>query len=267
MSESDLGSRCRSTAGTVVRVFAGLLEEQAVGGQVSVDAIRRTCAVVGGGGEILDDLYASSERSCQDIFVLRQMDSQRTNYIGRIVTKTFAHVLDDRASGITRSHLGRFFTALRMILGEEVYDELQGRCAAIAAEVSRGSDGVTRWEAFYQHPDVMLVRERVLVSIARTFRRFEPRKDWLMIVMNSSPANRSIGGSAFVAAAPVRREAEGFGDAKFLLVFGALFASCDPKAMDDAHRADFLSRWQVAPEAVFGPILVELARLRTRLAA
>jgi len=223
--------------------------------------------VVGGTGEILDDLYASSERSCQDIFALRQVDGQRTNYIGRIVTKTFSHVLDDRSSGITRSHLGRFFTALRMILGEEVYDDLQSRCAAIAAEVSRGDDGVTRWEAFYHHPDVMLIRERVLVSIARTFRRFEPRKDWLMIVMNSSPGSRSIGGSAFVTAAQGKRGADEFGDAKFLLVFDALFASCAPKAMDDAQRAEFLSRWQVAPEAVFGPILSELARLRARLAA
>jgi hypothetical protein len=267
MSENNLGARCRSTAGIVVRAFAGLLEEQAVGGQVSVDAIRRTCDAVGGAGDFLDDLYAGSERTCQDLFVLRQVDSQRVNYIGRIVTKTFAHVLDDRASGITRSHLGRLFAALRMILGEEAFDEIQGRCAAIAAEASSGNGGVTRWEAFYRHPETLLIRERILVSVARTFRRFEARLDWLMIVMNSTPGNRSLGGGAFEAAKPGKRCTDDFDVAKFLKIFEALFASCDARTMDEAARTDFLSRWQVTPEAVFGPLLAELAQLRGRLSA
>jgi hypothetical protein len=265
MSEHDLGARCRSTAGIVVRAFAGLLEEQAVGGQVSVDAIRRTCAVVGGGGDaLLSDLFAGSERSCQDIFAMRQMDAQRTNYIGRIVTKTFAHLLDDRAAGLSRTHLGRFFTALRMILGEEVHDDLQARCAGIAAGLA-GPGGATRWEEFYRHPEVLLVRERVLVSVARTFRRFETRKDWLQIVMNSSPANRSLASSAFVAAKPGKRATDEFGDSMFLRMFDAMFACCDPETMGEGERAAFTARWQVAPEAVFGPLLVELARLRGRL--
>ena len=267
MSEKELGSRCRHTAGIVVKAFAGLLEEQAIGGQVSVDAIRRTCSVVGGGGDMLDDFYAGTERTCQDLFALRQVDGQRTNYVGRIVTKTFAHVLDDRASGITRAHLGRLFTALRMILGEEVYDELQGRCGAIAAEVSFGAVGVTRWEAFYRHPEIALIRERVLVSVARTFRRFEARKDWLLIVMNSSPAARTIGGSAFMAATPGKRCTDEFGEGKFLLMFDALFASYRPDSMDERQCTGFLARWQVAAEAIFGPIFMELDRIRTRLAA
>ncbi len=267
MSENELGARCRHTAGIVVKAFAGLLEEQAVGGQVSVDTIRRTCSVVGGGGDMLDDFYAGTERSCQDLFALRQVDGQRTNYVGRVVTKTFAHVLDDRASGITRAHLGRFFTALRMILGEEVYDELQGRCAAIAAEVSSGGTGVTRWEAFYRHPEIMLIRERVLVSVARTFRRFEPRKDWLLIIMNSSPATRTIGGSAFVATKPGKRCTDEFGEGKFLLMFDALFATYRPSSMDEGRCTEFLARWQVTAEAIFGTIFMEMDRIRARLAA
>ncbi|CUW40444.1 protein of unknown function [Magnetospirillum sp. XM-1] len=265
MSENDPGARCRSTAGIVVRAFAGLLEEQAVGGQVSVDAIRRTCNAVGGAGDLLDDLYAGAERTCQDLFALRQVDSQRVNYIGRIVTKTFAHVLDDRASGITRSHLGRLFAALRMILGEEAFDEIQERCAVIAGEVSSGNGGVTRWEAFYRHSEALLIRERILVSIARTFRRFEARMDWLLIVMNSSPGSRSLGGGAFVAAKPGKRCSDDFDAAKFLKIFEALFASCDLQAMDEGARNDFLSRWQVTPDSVFGPLLAELAQLRMRL--
>lgn len=265
MSENDPGARCRSTAGIVVRAFAGLLEEQAVGGQVSVDTIRRTCQAVGGAGDLLDDLYAGAERTCQDLFVLRQVDAQRVNYVGRIVTKTFAHVLDDRSSGITRSHLGRFFAALRMILGEEVYDEIQGRCAAIAAEASSGNGGVTRWEAFYRHPETLLIRERILVSVARIFRRFEARMDWLLIVMNSSPGSRSLGGGAFVAAKPGKRCTDDFDAAKFLKVFQALFAPCDLQDWDEGMRKAFQARWQVTPEAVFGPLLAELAQLRHRL--
>lgn len=265
MSEYDLGARCRNTAGIVVRAFAGLLEEQAVGGQVSVDAIRRTCAVVGGDGALLSDLYAGSERSCQDVFAMRQMDGQRTNYIGRIVTKTFAHLLDDRAAGLGRTHLGRFFTALRMILGEEVHDDLQARCAAIAAEAA-GAGGTIHWEEFYRHPEVLLIRERVLVSVARTFRRFEVRKDWLQIVMNSSPSSRSVSSSAFVAAKPGKRATDEFGDSLFLRMFDAMFACCDPKTMGDEERAAFTARWQVTPEVMFGPLLAELARLRGRVA-
>ncbi|KIL99012.1 hypothetical protein CCC_02462 [Paramagnetospirillum magnetotacticum MS-1] len=267
MSENELGARCRNTAAVAVKAFAGLLEQQAVDGQVPVETIRRLCADMGGLGDVVGSLYSDSEQSCQDIFALRQVDCQRTNYIGRIVTKAFAHILNDHASGITRGHLGRFFTALRMILGEEVYEEIQGRCAAIAAEAGKGRDGVTRWEAFYAHPETILLRERVLVSIARTFRRFEPRKDWLMIVMNSAPATRTIGGGVYLSAKPGKRCTDEFDDPKFLLIFEALFAVCDPKSMDDAGHAQFQFRWQMTPEAVFGPILGELARMRASLAA
>ena len=266
MSGREQGNRCRETTGVVVKAFASLLEEQAVDGQVAVDKIRRMCLAIGGTDGLLADFYSTSERSCLSTFALRQVDAQRTNYIGRIVTKTFAHVLDDRASGLSRRHLGQFFTALRMILGEEGYDDIQSHCAAVAADLA-SPDGVTRWDLFYAHAEIARMRERILISIARIFRRFEPRKDWLLIIMNSSPNSRSTASTAFVLKKAADRTALDFGEAKFVTLFEALFAGVDPKAMSDDEAAAFQGRWGVTPETMFGPLFKDLSRMKIRLLA
>ncbi len=258
MGSAMMGSHCRSTASLAIKAFAEALEEQAVGGRVSVSTIRRLSEVLSQVPGPLAAHYAIAEQTCVSNFAMQQMDLQRTNYVGRIAVKTFSHLLLDPSSGIGRKHLTPFFSALRMILGEEIHDSLQEKCAAVVAQLSETS-GVTPWEEFYAHPEVVRITEIVLVSMAKALRRFEPRKDWLLIVMNSNPTSQSTGSTAFIArTGPSSKTVQGFNEANLMVLLDAMFSSVRPSAMNDEAKVAFRARWGLGVEEMFGPLFVEI---------
>lgn len=256
----EVGKRCRDVVGVAVRAFLGLLEEACEGGSVPIETARRIGNAVAGAGGPLADLYARAEQGCSTRFTMLRIESQRTDIFGRLVAEPFAHLLDDKANGIERKHLGQFFAALRMILGEDVHETMKARCAIIVAEC-RGPDGMTDWPAYFADPEARSILEQVLVTIARSFRRFEPRKDWFLIVMNSTPSSVSLGSSVFVQKRPEDKPQNEFSESHMCRLFNALFADMRPDTFDDSRRAAFAERWGLPPEKIFGGLFVDLQRL------
>ncbi|TAN79710.1 MAG: hypothetical protein EPN20_00295 [Magnetospirillum sp.] len=264
MEASGSGYHCQLNAGVAIKAFATALEEQAVDGRVAVPVIRRLSDVLSKVPGPLTQHYASVERICGNNFALQQLDRQRTNYVGRIAVKTFSHLMADPQSGIERKHLGSFFSALRMILGEEVYSDLQDKCATIVATLPN-RNGTVPWSEFYAHPEAAVILEKILVSVARTLRRFEPRKDWFLIVMNTTPTSHSLGSKAFIAkSGPATIVAQEFGEIHLMRLLSAMFANTHPTVMSDEDKAGFLTRWNVSVEAMFGPLFVEIAKRMNR---
>jgi hypothetical protein len=258
--QHDAGKKCRVTAGISVRAFLDLLEEASVDGLVSMDAARRIGAAILSARGPLAEHYSASENACDAAFTLQRIERQRVDFLGRLIAQPFSYLLDDQAAGIERKHLTQLFAAVRMMVGEETHEDLRHR-AALAAERHRTPEAMVDWPAFYEDAEAMAVFEQVLVTIARSFRRFEPRKDWFLIVMNSNPSTVSVAPNVFIAKKPEDKVLREFSEAHMCRLFKALFATHRPETFDPARRKAFTEQWGTEPDKVFGPLFVELLAL------
>lgn len=263
-AQPEPGRRCRDMVAVAMRAYMELLQRAAIDGKVPVDQVVRIGNAVMAAGGPLAIYYAQTEAKCDAVFALGTAERKRTDFLGRLIVQPFAHLLDDPDSGIDRPHLPQFFSAIRMVCGDEEHAQLKARCAVIAEE-HRTAQGLIDWEAFYRDPDARQVLEQVQVSIARSFKRFEARKDWFMIVMNSVPQSVSLSSNAFVPKKPEDKVAvTEFTAASMCALFDALLASVRPDAFDKARRAVFVARWGSDPDKIFGRLFTELAALSRR---
>lgn len=259
------GTRCRQTSAVAIRTFLDLMEEAAVDGRIGLDQARRIAeAIIGAEGPITA-VYARAEAGCEDAFTIRQIDGLRRDRLGRLMARPFAHLFDEPGSGIERKNLPQFFTAIRMILGDDEYEARKARCGEIA-EGCRDADGMVDWNRFHVDSEAAAIREQVQVAIARSFRRFEPRVDWFLIVMNSTTSAISLGSSAFIPRKAEDKPAHEFTERNFCRLFEALFADWRPENVDEARRAAFEKRWGSPPGKIFGPLFVDLQGLAGRAA-
>lgn len=261
---ADAGKRCRGMVSVTVRAFVNLLQDASVEGKVTIDQVRRIAAAVQAAEGPLAAYYARTESQCDAIFTLAAIESKRTDYLGRLITHSFSDLLDTAAESISRKHLSQFFAAIRMILGDEAHAHLKTRCEVIA-ESHRNEDGLIQWDDFYGDPEARQVNEQVLVTVARSFRRFDPRKDWFLIMMNSNPATTSLGSSVFVAKKPEDSVTVQFTEAHMVTLFEAMFAQMRPETFETARRNLFVARWGADAEATFGGLFRDLAALKRRL--
>lgn len=259
-AKSPAGTHCRQTAGVALRAFLDLIEETAVDGKISVEAARRVAEAIMAANGPIATVYSHAEIACEDAFTTRRIESQRRDRLGWLITQNFAHLLDDPQSGIGRKNLAQFFAAIRMILGDEMHETMRARCAVLA-ELYRTPEGIVDWDRFYVDAEADLLREQVLVAIARSFRRFEPRVDWFLIVMNCNATAVSLGSGAFIPRKPDEKIIQDFSIRSFCHLFQALFEPVRPESFDVAGRAAFAARWGSPPEKIFGPLLVELQGL------
>ncbi len=190
------------------------------------------------------------ERILKRVSSYADHDRRRTNYLGRLVTETFSRLLDCSDLCLNRGHLPRLLEAFRVILGEAPHDALSGRCAQIA-DGYRAANGFIDWEGYYADSQSWAALQTVLVAVARSFRRFEPRREWLLITM-----------------APEGDMAEDlprFGETQFLCLFQKLFAPMRPETFDESERMAFTERFGSPPDVLFAPVFAHLDEMAARL--
>ncbi len=167
------------------------------------------------------------------------------------MTRPLAPLLDSEA--LSRDALPNFFNFLRLVLGEEV-DALQARCVEIHDEIKAAQVEAFTWDAFFADERAKAVLYRVLARIAETFRRFEPRREWFIGIMQYNPASIGISSTVFL---PNRnRESYLFGVDEFTAMFRHLFTPVTRLAGTD--RALFERELGATPETVFAPLFKEL---------
>lgn len=259
----ETGKRCRDMVSVAIRAFVDLMQDASVDGKVSLEHARRIAGAILAAGGPLAAYYSRTEQLCDAAALLGTVESKRTDFLGRLLTEPFAALLDDPASGFDRKRLTQFFAAIRMIVGDETDTQLRARCAVLA-EAHRIDQGLIDWDSFYADPDAEQVLEQVLVTMARSFRRFEPRKDWFMIVMNSTPSSVSLGQNVFMPKKAEDKVVAEFTEAQMVTLFEALFARFRPDHMNKVRRNTFVARWGSGPEKLIGPLFTELAALKRR---
>lgn len=256
------GHRCRQAVDVAMRALLDLLDATATDGTVSVDTVRRIAQAVMGADGALTTYYDQHAIACAAFFELGKAERKRTDYFERLLTTPLIPLLEDPHSGIQHSNLPQLFAALRMILGDELCNEYRDRCAEVADELRAGETEVP-WDEFYADQRCTEIFEDALAGVARSFKRFAPRKDWFLIVMNNDPHSVSLGSNVFV---PKKSDEKNlaFGAAHFVLLFRTLFEPVRPASFEGQRRESFIARQGATPQAVFGNLFVELTGLQQR---
>ncbi|MBF0130803.1 MAG: hypothetical protein HQL33_12510 [Alphaproteobacteria bacterium] len=255
-----VGTRCREVVGVALRAVLALAEDAASGGVLPLDDLRRIALAVMNTDGALLACYSNHASKCIAYFEMLECERKRKDFFGRVVTHPIGNLLEDPDSGIERKNLPQFFAAIRMIVGDEHNTAYRDLCTMVANELRGGSQEMP-WEAFYADPRIVDVLEEVLVAIARSFRHFDPRREWFLILMNTDPESVSLATHAFVSKKSGEKLSHQFGDPHFARLFRALFASVRPETFDKERETAFLGKFGSSPNTIFGNLFVELANL------
>ena len=230
------GGRCRANWEPALRSFLSVLERASSNGSIGMDQVQRLAAAFLKAEGPMAELFARSENSCREAFAEADLERKRQDHFGRLIARPFAPMFLQGNHGLERRHLPQFFVAIKMILGDEIYADLRSRTKLIA-ETHRGEDGVINWETFHADRRAILILDRVRLHVAKSFRRFEARKDWFLLMMNQAHNSVSLASNAFVAKAAEDRDLPQFTERHLLRLFDALFEDCDPKTLNAERKA------------------------------
>lgn len=260
IGQANLGAHCREISGTAIQALLRLVDEIAIDGKVSTRDIHKIAKVILAAEGPVAAAYVRREQKCTFAFHRAVIECQRADILGRLVVFPLEEWLD-QPQGLERKRIAQFLLAVRMMVGEEDHESLRQKAAQLA-DAHRGSDGFVDWDTFYADPAGTLIIEHVQVALAKSFKRFEPRCDWFLVVMNANPSSVSLSSNAFVQIKPEDRAQFGFTEIHMANVFDALFASVRTEAFTSDRLRVFARRWALSPEKMFGPLFLEIARLR-----
>ncbi len=241
----------RETANTLLDAFITAVEQAFREARPSVDELRKVAAALKETPD-LDVVYEKAYGDLQSGVLSQAKEAQRVEVFHRLMTHPLDPLLD--SGQLSRDALPNFFNFLRLVLGEDV-DTLQAQCVVIHDELKEATGEAFTWETFYVDPRAKAVLYRVLARIAEAFRRFEPRRDWFIGVMQYTPTSISLSSNAFMPNKN-RDTSYTFGPDDFLRMFRHLFAPV--KNPGEAERAIIERELGASPAQLFEPLLQEL---------
>jgi hypothetical protein len=169
---------------------------------------------------------------------------------------TLVHPLTDLlvSEALSRTLLPNYFNFLHLVLGD-LQDALTRQCEEIIEDVRK--DPHFTWDFFYDDPRAKAVLWGVLMRIVEAFKRFEPRRDWFIGLMQNRMHAVSIASNAFVPLAHSEEDNKvTFDKTQFDLLFGALFRPLlRLSAQDDAA---FIRQFGAPPARLIKPLVEKL---------
>lgn len=260
---SVVSAQCGLTAREILCALFKLAEEKSPDGNcIKLSDLRNMIECVSDLSGPFKAFYAHSARNCLGSAKAVELDRRRTNALARIILQPVEWLFDDPQAGLSRVVLPQLVDALRMMLGCDLHESLQQRAAAVA-HAHRDRNGVTDWTAAIAGDEARAISLEALVALADRFRRFDLRKDWFLLFLNTNPATSAVAPNAFVVRSVEERSRhKQIGDAQFSALMGALFSSVHPGKFAEASAIAFTRQFRRPPEAVFGHLFVELAAIR-----
>ena len=179
---------------------------------------------------------------------------RRADPFRRLLVHPLTELLESDA--VSRTLLPNYFNFLHLVLGDQ-QDELTRQCEAVIEDVRQ--DPHFTWDFFYDDPRAKAVLWGVLMRIVDAFKRFEPRRDWFIGLMQNRMHAVSIAPNAFVPLAHSEEDSNKvtFDKPQFDLLFGALFRPLlRLSAQDDAA---FTRLFGAPPARLVRPLVEKLA--------
>jgi hypothetical protein len=203
------------------------------------------------------------ERSYQEMLEIIEADraeQRRFNVFGRLMIEPLGRLFE--TGRLDRALVSNLFAFLHMILGDEA-ERTANRCREIVELLREERGDAFLWSDFFADAEARSIRWRTLIAIARSFKRFEPRKDWFIRLMMNRPTSISIASNAFV---PVETDPAAemipFGEEEFVVLFTALFAPLIE--ISPREQLAFEREFGATPEALTGEFLDHLDHSRAR---
>lgn len=177
---------------------------------------------------------------------------RRGDSFRRLMVHPLTELLESEA--LSRTLLPNYFNFLHLVLGDH-QDALARQCEEILADVRQ--DPHFTWDFFYDDPRAKAVLWGVLMRIAEAFKRFEPRRDWFIGLMQNRMHAVSIASNAFV---PMPHSEEDnkvtFDKPQFDLLFGALFRPL--LRLSGPEDSAFARLFGAPPARLVGPLVEKL---------
>jgi hypothetical protein len=176
---------------------------------------------------------------------------RRKDLFQRVMVHPLESLLESGA--IDRRYLSNYFAFFRHLLGDD-RDELQVECDAVAEDMLGGSPE-REWTAFYQDPRIQGVYFKVLGRIARSFARFDLRRQWFIDLMSYDPATEAVSAHVYIPSKE-HEPLPPFSGQQFRLLFQALFAPVRHLTPDQRRIVE--ERLKMTPEQAYGRFLATL---------
>lgn len=177
---------------------------------------------------------------------------RRADPFRRLVCHPLTPLLE--SGQISRSLLGNYFSFLHLVLGD-AQEELTARCQTIIEAIRQQEE--FSWDGFYDDPRAKQVLWSVLMRVNETFKRFEPRRDWFISLMQNRSHAVSLASNAFVPLPRSEEEDQAqFTMDHFNLMFGALFRPL--LTLEPREQADFTKQFGAPPAVLVRPLVEKL---------
>lgn len=177
---------------------------------------------------------------------------RRADSFGRLLVHPLAELLQSEA--ISRTLLPNYFNFLHLVLGDQ-----QAALAKDCEEILAGlrQDPQFTWDFFYGDPRAKAVQWAVLMRIVEAFKRFEPRRDWFIGLMQNRMHAVSLAPNVFVPLAHSEEDNKVvFAKPQFDLLFGALFRPLLRLSGED--DATFTRLFGASPATLIAPLVEKL---------
>jgi len=183
----------------------------------------------------------------------RQLEQEhRTDPFCRLLCHPLTELLEKGA--LSRTLLGNYFSFLHLVLGD-AQGEATEQCQAVIDDLAAAQKFT--WDAFYEDARAKQILWDVLLRVAQTFKRFEPRRDWFIALMQNRTHAISLGAHSFM---PLPRSEEEdmapFGITEFTLLFGALFRPL--MELSPSDQAAFTGQFGASSLVLIGPLVEKL---------
>ncbi|KJS38818.1 MAG: hypothetical protein VR70_09220 [Rhodospirillaceae bacterium BRH_c57] len=120
-------------------------------------------------------------------------DERRRHPFERLLVKRFAHLLPARSGDdgvhdgavLSRRLIPGLMVAVVTMIGFDAYHEAEERTRVHVARLRAAGALPVDWESVAHQPDIVLLMDKVLATIAGHFEHFDKRVQWLISVINS----------------------------------------------------------------------------------
>jgi hypothetical protein len=181
----------------------------------------------------------------------RLMQERRADPFRRLACHPLTELLDQGT--LSRGLLDNYFTFLHLVLGDD-QTVMTAHCQEIVDEIK--DDPHFSWDMFYDDPRAKLLLWQMLMRILDTFKRFEPRRDWLISLMQNRSHATSLASNAFVTR-PRGEDEPPFGLAEFTLLMAALYGPL--LQLSGTDEAAFAQAFGAPPAKWVRPLLAQLS--------
>jgi len=249
----DASSELRRFAGRVVEAFILAVDRQYNGGPVGPDLLRKAGAVFSVSPLMLEMADAAARNLASEEVV---------DPYQRLLLSPLAELF--QTGELSRDILPNYFNFIHLVMGDG-QAALAEACAAIVAKMKTEPFPPFSWDDFLADQRARLVLWTVLLRIAESFRRFDPRRDWFMKLMQYDRQAVSLAANAFIPRPKAEDDSPKaiFGEDQFKLLFGALFVPM--KKLGPEEQAAFRKSFDQTVEAAFASIWTNLKSVGVKL--